>query len=379
MDFLFSFLAILIGFLFIYSFKNKLSENNFRTLKILFVYHLIFGIYFCFFVQGDAVGYWRQSKTMSYEDFIYSLTKEQGTYFIYALNYYPSKILGLSYFTGTMIYSLIGFFGLTYFYTTAISLIPNNPSFSGFNLFPLLFFLPNLHFWSCAVGKDALLFFCIAIFIHGIIEPFKRIPFIVLGLLLSYFIRPHITLFMLLAFGIAYFSGKNISFLKRILFFSLMIGIAIAILPLVLKFSKIEEASIESFDKFSQTKAAVLSGKNTSSAIDISSYPLPLKIFTFLFRPFFFDINGLPSLFASLENLLLLVLSFSIFRKNPIQTFKTAPFVIQGMVYFLLIGTFAFAQSLGNLGIMIRMRNMFLPGLIFFILYYFSNAVVKKT
>ncbi|MDI1256588.1 MAG: hypothetical protein PSV16_10845 [Flavobacterium sp.] len=372
MDILFTILALSSGYLFIFSFKNSLSEANFNTLRLLFLYHLVFGVYFCLAVQGDAIGYWREAKSMSQQDFLFSLTQSQGTYFIYALNYYPSKILGLSYFTGTMIYSVIGFIGLTYFYVNAISLIPNNPKFRNYYLFPLLFFLPNLHFWSCAVGKDTLLFFCIGLFVHGLIQPFKRMPLIVLALFLTYFIRPHMTLIMLLGFGIAYFSGKNISLFKRILFFTAMIGIAVAILPLVMKFSKIEEASLDAFDKFSQTKASVLGGAHTSSAIDISSYPFPLKIFTFLFRPLFFDINGIPSILASLENLLLLVLTFSIFRNKPVKSFRNAPFIIQGMVYFLFIGTLVFSQSLGNLGIMIRMRNMFLPGLIIFILWHFS-------
>jgi hypothetical protein len=269
-------------------------------------------------------------------------------------------------------YSLIGFIGLTYFYVMAVELIPNDPKFSGYYLFPMLFFLPNLHFWSCAVGKDALLFFCIAIFTYGLMQPFKRMPMIVFGLLLAYFIRPHITLFMLLGFGMAYFSGQNISVFRRILFFGLMVGIAIAILPMVMKFARIEEASLDSFDKFSETKAALLSKASAGSAVDISSYPFPVKVFTFLYRPLFFDINGIPSVLASLENLLLLVLSYTVLKNKPLETFKKAPFVIQGMVYFLIIGTLAFSQSLGNVGIMIRMRNMFLPGLIIFIFWHFS-------
>jgi hypothetical protein len=45
---------------------------------------------------------------------------------------------------------------------------------------------------------------------------------------------------------------------------------------------------------------------------------------------------------------------------------------LEEMIYFLIIGTIAFSQSLGNLGIMIRMRNMFLPGLIIFLFWHFS-------
>jgi hypothetical protein len=378
MDFIFIIFTIIFAYFFIGSFKNSLSKTNFKILKYLFFYHLIFGVYYCFFIQGDAIGYWKASKTMTYQDFLISLTRGQGTYFMYALNFFPANILRLNYFTGTMVYSLIGFIGMTYFYVNAIKLIPNNPTFRNYNLFPLLFFLPNLHFWSCAVGKDALIFACIAFVIHGLCEPLKRFPFIAIGMFLSYFIRPHITLFMLLAFGIAYFFSKNISFVKRILFFGCMIGIAIAILPLVLKYSKIEEDSLAGFDKFSNTKAAFLSGSRTGSSIDISSYPFPLKIFTFLFRPLFFDINGIPSVLASLENFLLLVLSFSVIRNKPIESFKNAPFIIKGMIYFLIIGTLAFSQSLGNLGIMIRMRSMFLPGLIIFIFWHFSFIKSKN-
>ncbi len=372
MNFFSIILAIGLGYLFILSFKNTLSERNLSTLKKLFLFHLLFGTYFCFFVQGDAIGYWQQAKLMTYADFIYSLTKDQGTYFILALNYYPSNILDLSYFAGTMIYSVIGFIGLIYFYVIAVDLIPNNPKFKEYYLFPLLFFLPNLHFWSCAVGKDTLLFFCIAIFTYGLLQPLKRMPMIILGLVLAYFIRPHMTLFMLLGFGMAYFSGKKISIGQRVLFFGIMIGIAFAILPMVMKFAKVDEVSVDSFNKFSDTKASLLSRAHTASAIDISSYPFPLKIFTFLYRPFFFDINGIPSVLASFENLILLILTATILKNKPLQSFKNAPFIIQGMIYFLIIGTIAFSQSLGNVGIMIRMRNMFLPGFIIFIFWHFS-------
>jgi hypothetical protein len=317
---------------------------------------------------------------MSFNSFLYSFQEEQGTNFMYALNYIPSNILGLSYFTGTIMYSVIGFIGVTYFYLVAIETIPNNPTFKGYYLFPLLFFLPNLHFWSCAVGKDTLLFFCIGMFVYGLMSASKRLILIILALVLSYLIRPHITLFMMLAFGFSMIMTTNKSLFQRFFFFSIMMGIAIYIFPLVIKFARIEEATVDNLNAFAINKASLLSRSHTDSAIDISSYPIPLKIFTFLFRPFFFDINSLPSLLASIENTLLLILTVSVFRNKPLQSFKKASFVIKGLIYFLIIGTIVFSQSLGNLGIMIRMRNMFLPGLIIFLLWHFSyiNTNEKK-
>ena len=372
MDFLFCALFIGLGFLFINSFKNQLSVVDLKTLRKLFVYHLVFGVYYCFFILGDAVGHWREAKSMSYADFIYSLTEEKGTLFIHAFNYFPANVLDLSYFTGTIFYSLLGFIGLTYFYIIAKNLIPYNSKFKGYYLFPALFFLPNLHFWSCAVGKDTLCFFCIAIFMYGILKPIKRIPMLILGLTLCYFVRPHISLFILLAFGMAYLITSKVNFFLRILFILIISSITISILPSVMEFARVEDASTESFNQFSENKAELLSRSNVGTAIDISSYPFPLKVFSFLYRPFFFDINGLPAILASFENLLLLVLSYIVIRNKLLLTFKKAPFVIQGMVFFLIIGTLTFSQSLGNIGIMIRMRNMFLPGLLIFILWSFS-------
>lgn len=209
-------------------------------------------------------------------------------------------------------------------------------------------------------------------FTYALMKPFQRIPLLIIPILLSLAIRPHITLFLMVGFGLAYVLGGKVSAGQRILFSAIMIGIGLTILPSVMEFAKIEEASVESFDKFATNKAAALSRGHTGSAIDISSYPFPLKVLTFWFRPFFFDARNLNGLIASLENLVIVIVFVMAMRSSPIRAFKAAPFVIKGLVIFLIIGTLAFSQSLGNVGIMIRMRNMFLPGLIIFMLWVFS-------
>src|SRR5690606_32184222 len=100
--------------------------------------------------------------------------------------------------------------------------------------------------------------------------------------------------------------------------------------------AKVEEVSVEHFSEFAESKSAVLSRGHTGSAVDISTYPAPLKWFTFLFRPLFFDVNGVPALVASFENLLLLLLFLKVMSEKPYYYFKRAPFVIKGLVIFLL-------------------------------------------
>ena len=345
------------------------------VLKKLALFHFLLGIAYYFTTNnagGDAWGYWLFVQDMSYERFIINLTKGEGTAFMQALNYIPVNVLGMSFLANTMFYSMLGFFGITYFFLIAVRTIPHNVVIKGYVLFPLIFFMPNLHFWSAGIGKDTTLFLCIGMFVYGLMKPFQRIPLLVIPMVLSMAIRPHITLFLMLGFGLAYILGGKVSPFQRFLFSALMIGIGIAILPSVMQFANIEEASTEGFDKFATSKAAVLSRAGSGSAIDVSSYPFPLKVLTFWFRPFFFDVRNINGLIASLENLVLLFVFIKAMRTNPIGAFKAAPFVIKGFVFFVIVGTLAFSQSLGNVGIMIRMRNMFLPGMIIYLMWVLS-------
>ena len=365
-------LIIVLGLSFINLFSSQLTDRDQQVLRKLFFFHLLMGTYYCFFIQGDAIGYWRVPKAYTMETFKEGLFNGEGTMFMYAFNYLFSNLLNMSYLSNTLLFSLFGFMGLTFFYLVAVQTVPYNKIISGYVLFPLIFFLPNLHFWSSGVGKDTTLFLCIGMFTYGLMKPFQRIPLLVLAGLLSMAIRPHITLFLMVGFGLAYVFGGKVSPAQRIIFSAAMIAVGLAILPSVMEFAKIEEASAEGFDKFAQGKAAVLSRSHTGSAIDISSYPFPLKVLTFWFRPALFDIKNINGLIAALENLLLLLVFIKAMRTSPIRAFKAAPFVIKGLVIFLVVGTLAFSQSMGNMGIMIRMRNMFLPGMIIYLMWIFS-------
>src|SRR5690606_3964698 len=188
-------------------FKKDLSPTNFNALYFLFFFHLLLGVYYCFFIQGDAIGYWQVPKTYNFEDFWVNLADGEGTSFMMAFNFLFTNLLDMSYLSNTLFFSLLGFIGMTFFYLVAVETIPYARVVNGFALFPLIFFLPNLHFWSAGVGKDTTLFLCIGMFTYGLLKPFKRIPLIVLALFLALGIRPHIVLFLLVGFGIAYLLG----------------------------------------------------------------------------------------------------------------------------------------------------------------------------
>ncbi|MEN5086555.1 hypothetical protein ABE426_08800 [Sphingobacterium faecium] len=379
-DIIIIFIILILGFKF--PLLIKFNKKNYNQLKWLWLYHLLFGFIYYYYVsaQGgsDSLKYWDEAKDLTGDMALQLLFEKHGTSIMYVLNYIPSNLMNLSFFTGTILYCFIGYMGFVYFYKIAFDLIPYNYKMGPIYLFPSIFYLPNLHFWSSAIGKDTLLFFCVGLFAYSLMKLDKRIIHVLFSLLLAYLVRPHIALFLLLSFSMAYLMNNKIASYKRIILFGLMLAGGVVMLPSVLEYTKIEELSVQSYESFSETKVKNLSRAHTGSSVDVSSYPLPLKIFTFLYRPTFIDIQSVTALLAAIENFLLLILSIIVLCRKPIKTFKAAPLIIKGLVFFLMIGTVAFSMSLGNLGIMLRMRNMFLPGMLIFILWSMSCHYIKK-
>nr|WP_317630567.1 hypothetical protein [uncultured Flavobacterium sp.] len=353
-----------------------MRQSDSKILKGLWCYHLLFAFVYAQFFTGDANYYWEVAAAMDYETFSENLTTKLGTYFIFSFNYFPASYLGMSYLAGTILHALYGFIGLCCFYALTVKLVPKNSFLGKIKLFPFLFFLPNLHFWSVAVGKDSTSFLFVGLIFYSFLNIKRRLALASIGFLFLYLIRPHVALFVFVAMGLSFLISKHASKAQRIFLSALILAAAIAILPKVLEYSNIESLSTENIDSFTSERTGNLSRSHTESRVDISSYPFPIKVFTFLFRPLFFDINNITALLASIENLILLVLFIKTLKQKPLKTLKAAPLQIQALAIFLVLGTLAFSQTLSNLGIMLRMRNMFLPALIIIILW--SNSYNPK-
>lgn len=353
--------------------KSLKSRND---LKNLWYYHLIFGFAFMFYTSnfgGDALKYWSKSGFHLGNTLQDYLQGGEGTAFVHLLNYPFVHIMELSYFTGTVIYSFIGFLGVLFFYLSVVDLIKSNVKIYGVNLFPAVFFLPNLHFWSAGVGKDTLSFFCIGIFLYSSMRLKTRFAGILLSLFLLYNIRPHMAVFLLVAFGFsALIDGK----LKKSYKIAMSLSFAVAAVLLfdnVMSYVKLDEVSTESIEQYSDKRVTLLSQGHTGSSVDVTAYPLPLKMFTFLFRPLFFDAHNVTSLLASVENVLLLFLTYLLIKSKPFKFFRESPYQVKALLILVIIGTIGFSSTMGNTGIMMRMKNMFTPALLIFILYTLSS------
>jgi hypothetical protein len=347
-----------------------------KDLQNLWLYHLLFGVIYMVYTLnfgGDALNYW------SKDSFPYGNTLEiyiehgAGTAFIHLLNYPFVHVMELSYFTGAMMYAFVGFLGILFFYLATRTLVEHNVKVLGYNLFPLIFFLPNLHFWSAGVGKDTLCFFGIGLFVYSALNIKSRILGVVCSLFLLYYVRPHVAMFLLASFGIGTLFDRKLKMGYKFVLTAGFVLVTFLLLDSVMEYVKLDEVSTESVDHLSNKHINLLSDSSTGSGVDMGSYPLPLKIFTFLFRPLFFDAHNVSSLISSVDNLILLYLTYILFsRSKPFKAFSISPYIIKALVIFLILGTIGFSISLGNTGIMVRMKNMFTPALLIFILYTLS-------
>ncbi|WP_186989016.1 hypothetical protein [Constantimarinum furrinae] len=363
-------------------FRHQLDKSDSKTLNLLWAYHLVICVAFYFYVLangGDAITYWTEfevNPNMTMADY-FSLGF--GTYFMYVLNYIPSKLFELSFLTGSVAYALLGYIGFLFFYVIFKQRIAFNSKLFQLNLFPFIFFLPNLHFWTAGVGKDTLMFFCIAIFFYAMQQPKKHLIKILLAMFLVYFTRPHIAAFLLLSFGIGYILDGGLKVYVKIFFFIILVGAFVGFFDTIMLYLRIENFDLETISSYSEDKVSKLSRSHTGTGVDISSYSFPLKVFTFLFRPLFFDVNGVLAIIASLENLLLLILTAKFIWLNPIKLFFKASYFFKSLFIFFILGVISFSLILGNLGIMLRQKNMFIPALLFLCLWAFSYSIQNRT
>ncbi|MXV39152.1 hypothetical protein GO491_10765 [Flavobacteriaceae bacterium Ap0902] len=386
MDYIIVILLLTFGY-FLKDRYKTLNTKDFVLLDQLYVYHMIMSFVFYLYIRtngGDAQGYWKIAKEIYFEELWTKilLGNTSASDYVYLICYLPSNILNLDFFTGTMLFGLLGYWGILLMIVTLKELFPliqyvKHIKFLGVSIFPTILFLPNFHFWSGGVGKDTLLFFCACAFFYAINNLKKRWWMLLFIIAIAYPIRPHILLFLLAGFATSFILKSKMYLVQKILITIVAFILFLPLLNNVLEFAKIDDASVESFSQFSESKSGALS-RSAGSSVDIGNLPYPLQVFTFLYRPLFFDAPNALGLLASIENVAWILLTAIFLRNKPIRVFKSSHFIILSSFLYWLIGALAFAPILGNLGIIIRERNMFLPGFIIFAVAGLYNTTKFK-
>jgi hypothetical protein len=342
--------------------KIKINKSFF---DVLFVIHFLSYIVYSLYTidnRSDSGEYFAKTSLSNDWFSLYS----SGTFFIIFLAYPFVNMLNFSYESLMLIFSFIGFEGLVFFYLAARENIYNLPiKIWGFSILELLFFLPNCHFWSSSLGKGSVMTFGFGLLFFGLSRFQNRLFPLLLGAYLVYMIRVHLVLAVLMGLGIgSIFSFGKLKWYFKVLIICVSMGGAAFVMEDVLAVSGTETINILDDNANVNRRASELGKSNTG--VDISNYNQGMKLFTFIFRPLFFDAPNVMGIITSFEDVIYLFLAIQIILIGFAQIHRWNGFIIIGFFSFL-IASLALAQVSGNLGIALRQKAQIMP--LFFMVY----------
>ncbi|KAB1155841.1 hypothetical protein [Flavobacterium luteum] len=345
-----------------------------QWISILFIYHCLF-IYFAYIIRivrgkSDALLYW--AITFDIDKYSWLSFAKFGTPFIIFINY-PFIKLGFPFWFGFILYGLVGFLGVLMYIKWIHIVLGTKWFIQGFNMIPVLYFLPNLHFWTSGLGKEPLVFFGLAsVFYAFTIEAYKSFSFVV-GALLILIIRPHVALMLLLSWALVYFFKRKISLKKRLLFTLIYVLILSFLLYIVFKMTHIRYWDWQRINYFNEY--SIHSFRFSGSYVPMLDYNWFYKMFSFYFRPLFYDANSILSLFSSLENVF--VLSIHIIGLYFIVRFRNKIIFtewLKWILVFTLVCGILYVERYANLGIFMRTKMMFQPFIIVGLLFIIKQS-----
>jgi len=238
----------------------------------------------------------------------------------------------------------------------------------------LLLFLPGLHFWSVAIGKDAPMFMAVALAVWASIRIGRRFVWMALAVAAMLLIRPHVGAVVMLAVFVAFITARGVSPITRLVLIPPAIAGLVATLLMAGEQLGIDFSDAETVTDFVQYQQGL--NETMGSGASIASLPFPLKVFTLLFRPLFFDAAGAMAYAVSFENVALL------FLFGALAAYWRDLFRLMGRVYHVTFcAVFSVTLIIGlslvnyNLGLGQRQKMMVMPAvlLIFATIYLYRR------
>lgn len=239
----------------------------------------------------------------------------------------------------------------------------------------LILFLPSLHYWTSAVGKDGLFFLAISAALWASMHFRRRIVVLAFALLIMMVIRSHIALLAIGAFALTVLIDRRTSIAVRLLLFVLGLAAAALAVRSVWTTFRLDITNVDTISGIlaGPDQAAFESGEAGNTAVNAT---YPIRLLSLLFRPFFLDAPNALGFVVSLENLLQLVITgMLIFRLKTVRAVvKAVPFARYALVSSAGI-TLALAIGYYNVGLGIRQEaTMILPGIL--VLFVAVRAVI---
>ncbi len=352
----------------------KKNNIHYVTFNLIFFWHLLFCIIYYYYSLNNL-------PTDSYRNYIHSLESyhdfQLGSFIVINFTRIFSYQLNFSYFDCFLIFNFIGIMGILFFLKSLI-IVNNNFNILNKILFYIIIFLPSMYFWSTAIGKDAISFLAISIFIWTSLN-FKELKiYTIISIFLMFIVRPHIASIMCFSTIIAIIFLKNFSlktkslylfFLMIILFNITNYALTYVGMPNLINYYPFEINFNILFDFINLREKSYLSA---SAGVEISNMNALMKFFTYLYRPLPFETNNYFQLFVSLENTVLILITVIgilgiILTKN--KRIENQSIIL--LLIYIIITLTILSFTSANFGIISRQKWMIFPAILV-LLFQFS-------
>jgi hypothetical protein len=370
-DYIFLVIVFILVAVTVYLMGRKAGCHHDRwKFVLLFVYRTIFS--YCYYIWAyndvwvDTKRYFSNTAEGEGLFMMYGQAMDFIQFFLYPFVHW-FKLTFLSCF---VLFNLLGFWGVCLLFCAVRDITNNNPMVNRY--MSVAIFFPGMNYWTSMIGKDAMIFMGIGMLLYCLYDLKNRKMAFVVSLVIIAHVRPYMGIITLpcLAAGFLTVSG-NIKSNQKL---TILLIMAVASIPLYYAFLNHVRLDALTLDSAAQVIKKHQSHWGGGSYVDLTNANIFVQVFTYLFRPLFFDARNIVQFFASLENLAYLCLAALL------CTPKFILFVIRGktlllrfsFIYFI-VGSLVLASSTPNLGTAARQKNMVMIALLVMVSMYFHH------
>lgn len=335
--------------------RRQLTIGRLNFFVLLLALHVAASLFYCrlsLSAPADANGYYFDYDAAGLGPW------HLGSIFVSKLCNLLRYGLGASYVGAFLFFQSFGFLGLLTLARIFSEIqhkceVPEQP------LYLLLLLVPSELYWTSAIGKDAPIFFAIALCAWAMLAP-RRIVAFGSAILIMLLFRPYVALLAAFSFGLTSAFGSGVTAGRRLAIIAISVGGFVAISGAVLATFHFDATSMSSMIDFLRTQDAA--NASTLGTTSIAHLPIPMRFVSLLFRPFFFDAIGFLGMVASVENIASAIcFAYLAWRWKDVKFL-----VIQvPFVRFILLFAFAIIVALAlpyfNVGLGLRERVMTYP------------------
>jgi len=360
---------------FFFALKNR-TRARVVVFALLYIMHILATVAYYQLVQNSP------ADTFLYYYDPYRIYEEEGfgtnTILLIFLVQFPKSYFGGSYMDYFLVFQAIGFFGiaalLRIFEEIYEEFEVEQPIYTY-----LILFLPSVHYWTSAIGKDSLFFFGLCMTMWAAMNYKRRLLVLAGGLVLMLAIRPHIAIVTGAAFTLAVLVDKKTRAIVKVPLFIAGVGITVFAAVSLRSTFGIDVTNVDVFSDVLAGREALVTTEDAGRSVVSGSFPYLL--ISLLFRPFFFDAPGMLGYAASVENLIVVIffLILLFHARSVFTLYRRVPFV-----RFVLVATFVITLvlTLGyyNVGLGIRQKaTMILPGLLVLVVTTLAYVRAQRT